>query len=112
MNQELKESKFDWDKPQETKPRENPPSIMWKDCEVGYTIEGTVKRIASVVVDGKPSMLAEIEDKDIGLCTVWLSTVLENQFVRQQIIEGYYIGIRFLGKAEGKPYYNFDVRVL
>ncbi len=107
-----KETKFDWDKPQETKPRENPPSIMWKDVEEGYTIEGTVKRIDEVQVDGKPSMLAEIDDNEIGMCTVWLSTVLVNQFKRQQVDEGMYIGIRFLGKADGKNYYNFDVRVL
>lgn len=105
-----KETKFDWDKPQEQKVRENPPSVMWNEVEVGYTVEGTVKRIAEVGTDNR--MLAEIDDIDVGMVTIWLSTVLVNQFHRQQIEEGMYVGIRYLGKAEGKTYYNFDVRVL
>lgn len=103
-------TKFDWDKPQETKIRQNPPSIVWSEVEEGHTIEGTVNRIAEVGTDNR--MLAEIDDIDIGSCTVWLSSVLVNQFNRQEIKEGDYIGIRYLGKPEGKTYYNFDVRVL
>lgn len=107
MNEQISKTKFDWDKPQEK--TEYPDSVEWD--QEGKTIEGTVWRIEDV---GEGRILAEIDDKDIGRCTVWLATVLHNQFRRQKIEEGSYVGIRYIGDKTSKngTYKNFDVRVL
>lgn len=88
----------------------------WKWDEHGDTIQGTFARL-----DWGPSQFTEsgkvpiyvIEDDNGKEWSVWgRYEVLRREFVEQNIQPGDYVGIKNLGKPEGKNYVRCVVRVL
>jgi len=76
---------------------------------VGDTLIGKVLAIRTVNTKVGQRKLMEIHTSN-GDYAIWLShKVLEEELRRKDVREGDFIGIKFLGKPEGKSYYAYVV---
>jgi len=87
----------------------------WEPKNPGDMIIGKVERIEEIEYEykktKKKSKVVELST-DTGKRTVWLSrTVLAKEFERKNVKVGDRIVIKFLGKPEGKTYYDYVIAV-
>lgn len=87
----------------------------WEPKNPGDMVIGKVDRIEEIEYEyqkqKKKSRVIELSTT-AGKCTVWLSrTVLAKEFDRKGVKVGDRIVIKFLGKPEGKTYYDYVIAV-
>jgi len=76
---------------------------------IGDVLYGKLLSITKVRFSDRESKLATIDDEELGPTSLWLKAVVDSEFARLGVMEGDIVGIKYLGQAPGKKYFDYIV---
>jgi len=77
--------------------------------DIGDVLYGKLLSITDVKFSDREAKLATIDDEETGPTSFWLKAVLKSEFERLGVMRDDVVGVKYLGKAPGKKYFDYIV---